>query len=205
MDQRKGWRMPAFSHPNSTKAMSMKKCICISLLMMIISTPAFADFKSLTEIEDSLDPLEFLDNHDGVRRSVDLDIRFALASAELLPDATQQLDALGKAMQGERLQRYAFNIIGHTDASGDAEINLQLSINRAGRVSNYLQRQYGIAAERLLIIGKGETALKPNTDPHDASQRRVEIVASTIDGGNSSSVQSDETTTDKDGQVQVDW
>ena len=185
--------------------MSMNKRICIRFLMLFISASAFADFKSLTEIEASLDPMEFLNNHDGVRRSVDLDIRFALASAELLANATQQLDALGKAMQGKRLQRYTFNIIGHTDASGDAEINLELSMNRAGRVSNYLQRQYGIAPERLLTIGKGETALKPNTHPHDASQRRVEIVASTINGVNPSAVQSDETTTDKDGQVQVDW
>ena len=49
--------------------------------MLLISTSAFAEFKSLTEIEASLDPMEFLNNHDGVRRSVDLDIRFALASA----------------------------------------------------------------------------------------------------------------------------
>lgn len=183
----------------------MKNLICKSLLVMVISLPTLADFKSLTDIEASLDPLEFLDNHSGVRRSVDLDIRFALASAELLPDATQQLNALGTAMQGERLQPYAFNIIGHTDASGDADVNLQLSIDRADSVSHYLQEQYGIDAERLKTIGKGETALKANTDSHDASQRRVEIVARSIDGHEPSSMKSDETTTDEDGKVQLEW
>ncbi len=157
--------------------MNMKNVTCISILIVIISTPALADFKSLTDIEASLGPLALLDNHGGVRRSVELDIRFALASAELLHDATRQLDALGNAMQGERLQKYAFNIIGHTDASGNAKVNMQLSKDRAASVSHYLQQEFGIEADRLATIGKGETDLKPNTDRYDPSQRRVEIVA----------------------------
>ena len=196
----------------------MKNVTCISILIVIISTPTLADFKSLTDIEASLGPLAFLDNHGGVRRSVDLDIRFALGSAELLHDATRQLDALGNAMQGERLQKYAFNIIGHTDASGDAKVNMQLSKDRAASVSHYLQQEFGIEAARLTTTGKGETDLKPNTDRYDASHRRVEIVArnpdnvdgdnvdgDNVDGDNASSIPSDKTTTDEDGKVQLDW
>ncbi len=177
-----------------------------TLLLLFIVIHAQAELRTLTDIESSLDPLEFVDNYDGIRRSIDLDIRFALASAVLSPNTMQQLDVLGEAMSGQRLSKYRFNVIGHTDASGDAEVNLQLSKGRAASVKIYLMETFAIADERLITIGKGETALKKNTSPTDPSQRRVEITAEVYEGADSQSPpSSDENTVSEDGKVDVQW
>lgn len=73
-------------------------------------------------------------------------------------------------------------IEGHTDAVGSGRANLTLSKKRAEVVRNYLMGQ-GIAAERLHVVGRGESDPRaPNTktdgsdDPDGrAINRRVEL------------------------------
>ena len=179
--------------------------VTICILLCLLTTAGFAEnFKSLSDIEATLDPLDVLANYGGVRRSIDLDIRFALASAELLPAATHQLDALGQAMNGSRLKKYNFDIIGHTDASGDADVNMQLSKNRANSVASYLQEQFGVDGNRLRTTGKGETALIPKIGPLEAAQRRVEIVVRP-GGKSAAAAPTDENEAGEDGEVKVRW
>ncbi|MEY4579377.1 MAG: hypothetical protein RL701_4080 [Pseudomonadota bacterium] len=66
---------------------------------------------------------------------------------------------------------------GHTDDSGNAQYNVDLSYRRARAVVEYLKRQ-GIEAERLEYIGHGSAQpLGPNTRPEGrALNRRVEFV-----------------------------
>jgi len=182
----------------------MKQTLFASVVTLY-SLTGFADFQTLTDIESRLDPMEFIANYDGVRRSIDLDIRFELNSAELTKDTTGQLDVLGEAMAGERLSKYSFDIVGHTDASGDAQENMTLSIERARRVSLYLEEIYKIDSARLNPTGKGETALKKKTAPTDPSQRRVEIVARPLDATESAAPASVENTVDEEGKVEIAW
>ncbi|MEJ1224111.1 OmpA family protein [Sediminicola sp. 1XM1-17] len=70
------------------------------------------------------------------------------------------------------------NIIGHTDADGDAGANLQLSKDRAQAVKNALVHVYGIDGSRLTTEGKGEA--EPvgdnSTTEGKAQNRRVEFI-----------------------------
>ena len=67
-------------------------------------------------------------------------------------------------------------INGHTDNIGDDAFNMELSINRANAVKNFLIKQ-GVDPTLLKIVGHGET--KPiesnDTDKGRAKNRRVEI------------------------------
>jgi len=65
-------------------------------------------------------------------------------------------------------------IIGHTDAEGSAEYNLELSKNRALAVVNYLEEK-GILPDRLLIKGKGETEILNQKKGAAGKNRRVEF------------------------------
>lgn len=67
-------------------------------------------------------------------------------------------------------------IEGHTDNTGTAEYNMELSKKRAYSVSDYLQSK-GVAASRMDIKWYGETQPKyPNTtDANRSLNRRVEV------------------------------
>lgn len=106
--------------------------------------------------------------------SVDLTIEFEFDSSELTSDATDQLIQLHKALDHEKLQPYAFEIVGHTDGKGDAEYNERLSLARAKSVRDFLLEQ-GVAPDRLVIDGKGEYEMLYPHLPDDHRNRRVEI------------------------------
>ena len=109
-------------------------------------------------------------------RSIDLQINFQINSANLTPEAAQQLDALGTAMISPQLSYAQFSIYGHTDASGSAEYNKTLSEKRAEAVKTYLIGKFDIAPDRLYTAGYGEEKLKNTANPNAAENRRVQIV-----------------------------
>lgn len=76
-------------------------------------------------------------------------------------------------------------IEGHTDSDGDDNMNLKLSGERALAVVTYLTTQ-GIARERLLAVGFGETKpVAQNDTPANKEQnRRTEFHMAQIDGKN---------------------
>lgn len=111
------------------------------------------------------------------QRSIDLDIRFALDSAALAPEARQQLDELGFAITSESLSRLRFRIAGHTDASGSAQHNLALSAARAATVRDYLIAKFKVEPARLESIGFGKDHLKDPSNPRSGVNRRVEITS----------------------------
>ena len=110
----------------------------------------------------------------GGSGSVDLQIAFALDSATLMPAARQQLGELAKALKSSRLQGQAFVLAGHTDATGKAEHNRQLSLARANSVRDYLA-QAGIDSATLSVAGYGADRPLQGRSPYDALNRRVEV------------------------------
>jgi len=78
-------------------------------------------------------------------------------------------------MQDENIK---LNIIGHTDADGTDDSNLQLSKARAIAVKDALINIYKISGYRLQTDGKGESAPVGDNSTSDgkAQNRRVEFI-----------------------------
>ncbi len=131
----------------------------------------------LNQIIRGLAPVEYLPEHSGKRPrpSIDLDIRFEVNRATLVPEARAQLRELGRALLSAKLSGKAIEIAGHTDASGPAAHNKALSLRRARAVADYLQREFSIDPARLTVTGHGEERLKDPSQPKNGINRRVEI------------------------------
>lgn len=107
---------------------------------------------------------------------IDIQIQFDYDSASIRPSSLADVDALGKALSSPELSSYRIVLNGHTDAKGSDEYNLRLSEARALSVRDFLVRNYGIAADRLISIGYGEERLKDAADPEAEENRRVEVI-----------------------------
>ncbi len=107
--------------------------------------------------------------------SIMLRINFALESAVLAPEALLDLDQVAEALLDPRLIDVSVILEGHTDASGAADYNLDLSRRRADAVLAHLVRR-GVPRDRLQAVGYGEHRLLSGYPPADGFQRRVEIV-----------------------------
>ena len=103
-------------------------------------------------------------------------VQFAYDSDELENEAILSLRALGAALRDQRLQNYKFQIIGHTDAKGSAEYNLELSKRRAAAVVEHLVFFHNVDRARLVAIGMGEEDPINQDDPDAGENRRVEII-----------------------------
>ncbi|OYU88754.1 MAG: hypothetical protein CFE45_24380 [Burkholderiales bacterium PBB5] len=105
---------------------------------------------------------------------VNLDIAFANASDKMSAKETTLLDNLAKALLNPRLVESKFAVAGHTDSSGKAEINLELSCARALAVRAYLAKK-GVAGQRMTAYGFGSKKPMEGTQASAPQNRRVEI------------------------------
>lgn len=112
---------------------------------------------------------------DRVEASVMLHVQFSFDSVELTRATRRDLDRVAEALADARLADAAVMVEGHTDATGSAAYNLNLSQRRADAVVAYLIRR-GIAGGRLRAVGHGEDRPLAAYAPADGRQRRVEIV-----------------------------
>jgi OOP family OmpA-OmpF porin len=104
-------------------------------------------------------------------------IYFRTNSAALLPTSRRVLDEVGQALLDR--PEAQIEIQGHTDASGSAGYNLQLSEQRALAVFEYLTGTYpGLERGRFTVQGYGESRPIASNDTADgmAMNRRVEFV-----------------------------
>lgn len=106
--------------------------------------------------------------------ALSLPVPFAFDSADILPSAKQQLDAIAAGIRMlPATQRVV--IEGHTDAVGSEAYNEQLSQRRAQAVLSYLTSMHGIDAGRLQAVGKGEANPLPGRGPLASENRRVQF------------------------------
>ncbi len=101
-------------------------------------------------------------------------VRFESGSAAISVSSYPMLDgiaAIAKRCGGAKIE-----VGGHTDATGDEEMNRQLSQNRAAAVAEYL-RSKGVDGDRLSAVGYGEDRpLVSNITPEGrAKNRRIEV------------------------------
>jgi OOP family OmpA-OmpF porin len=109
-------------------------------------------------------------------RFVTYGIQFDVNSDRLRPESTPVLKTIADALIGQTALK--LRIEGHTDSSGDAAKNLDLSKRRAESVKAALVKQFNIAPDRLTADGLGQTKpLADNATPDGrARNRRVEFV-----------------------------
>jgi len=102
-------------------------------------------------------------------------IQFDTGSDQLRPASMNVIKEVAAAL--EKQPALKLRIEGHTDSTGDAAKNLDLSKRRAESVKGALVK-LGIGADRLSTEGLGQTKpLAPNETPQGrAENRRVEFV-----------------------------
>ncbi|MDJ0623508.1 MAG: OmpA family protein [Desulfocapsaceae bacterium] len=98
-------------------------------------------------------------------------------SAQLLPGGYSEVSRVASVLR--KYNQTQIEVAGHTDITGPADYNQQLSVRRAESVKNALIQQ-GVAPERIVAVGYGET--QPISSNH-ATNRRVEIVIVPITRG----------------------
>lgn len=103
------------------------------------------------------------------------DVTFDNGTAVLTPSAREELTPIVLALRGQPGLR--IRIDGHTDSLGDADLNRELSRERADAVATYFVLQ-GIATQRISTRGFGESRpVAPNgTAEGRARNRRIEVV-----------------------------
>lgn len=128
----------------------------------------------ISELQDELTDLQTRETERGVMVTV-RGVLFEVDKANLKPGAIRNLDALV-----EFLQAYpdrGIRVEGHTDSTGSATYNLDLSRRRAETVRDLLAER-GIAPGRITVEGLGQDYPVATNDTGDGRQqnRRVEIV-----------------------------
>lgn len=101
-------------------------------------------------------------------------INFQSGSDILLASSYPSLNKAAEVLKAD--MNYHLEISGHTDNSGNAMKNLELSDKRANAVKAYLIKN-GIEASRLNAVGYGDTVplVQNNSAANKAKNRRVEL------------------------------
>jgi OOP family OmpA-OmpF porin len=107
--------------------------------------------------------------------SADLGLAFEPASATLTEPSKARLAVYANALASPKLATRRLRIEGHTDASGSARANLDLSQRRAQAVADFLV-QAGVDRQRLEVSGFGSSRPLPGIAPQAAANRRVMAV-----------------------------
>jgi outer membrane protein OmpA-like peptidoglycan-associated protein len=103
------------------------------------------------------------------------DLLFAVDSASVRPDLRSDLNAVASSLL--RYPNSRIEVIGHTDNTGSAAYNQDLSQRRAVAVASVL-RESGVPGSRVAAFGRGEDQpIASNLTPDGrAKNRRVEII-----------------------------
>jgi len=107
-------------------------------------------------------------------------IVFQRGAATIDPPARAQLDQLGLALRtiNQRDRSARFVLEGHTDSAGDSASNQQLSLARAQAIHHYLVDRFGLPADRLIAVGRGETQpIATNSTADGRRQNRRVVIA----------------------------
>ncbi len=112
---------------------------------------------------------------DNIRLIMPGDVTFSTAQATIDPSFYAVLNDVAQVFMNFPATRV--NITGHADSVGDEQYNMNLSLQRATSVGNYLVSR-GVAAQRVFAYGAGETqpVASNDTDGGRAQNRRVEIL-----------------------------
>lgn len=133
-------------------------------------------FKNINDIESSAaDKADYTKQSTEVMASGEWKINFGSGSASVQNNSMKDLEKIYNLLiQAENSK---VTIVGHTDNTGNANTNLDLSKNRAQAVVNFLENK-GIPENRFQMIdgkGQNEPVADNNSDAGKAKNRRVVI------------------------------
>ncbi len=108
--------------------------------------------------------------------TLDLEILFEFASADISAASFGQLEKLAAVLRRPEFAGSKFVLLGHTDSKGSADYNLKLSQRRADAVQVFLRKAPGIGAGRFFTVGFGAEKPKNSQDTTAAENRRVQVI-----------------------------
>lgn len=109
-------------------------------------------------------------------RQFNVEITFDLNSARIRPESYETVGVIADALHTPYLQGQTFYIVGHTDATGPRDYNLELSIKRAKSVRDALVTTFAVPGEYLEAVGLGEEQLRDPAQPASGINRRVQLI-----------------------------
>lgn len=128
------------------------------------------------ELRGQLSPgITVTNNGDYLVVNMPQDLLFATDSASVRGDLTRDIKTVASSLL--RYPNSRIEVIGHTDNTGSAAYNMDLSQRRASSVASIL-RDSGVPSGRLVAYGRGEDSpVASNLTPEGRAQnRRVEII-----------------------------
>ncbi len=126
------------------------------------------------ELEEDLEGAEVERVGEGIKITFDSGILFNFDSAELTPEARENVENLASTLK--EYEDTNILIEGHTDSKGSEEYNQELSKERAEAVANALAKM-GVRNVRINEVGYGENQpIADNSTAEGRQQnRRVEV------------------------------
>lgn len=109
-------------------------------------------------------------------RQFNVEIDFDFDSDRIRPQSYETIGLIADALHTPYLWGQKFFVVGHTDAKGKREYNLELSRKRAEAVREALVTTFRVPAAQLEAVGLGEEDLRDKDNPDSAVNRRVQII-----------------------------
>lgn len=118
--------------------------------------------------------VQVVEDSDSIRLIMPGNITFKTDSADINSSFYSVLNSVAKVLN--KYSNSTVMVSGHTDSTGSAEYNLNLSRERAQSVASYLQGQ-GVKSSRFEVLGLGSSnPIASNSNANGRAQnRRVEI------------------------------
>ena len=118
--------------------------------------------------------VQVIETQDSIRLVMPVNITFKTDSADINSSFYPVLNSVAKVLN--KYSNSTVMVSGHTDSTGSADYNLNLSKNRAQSVASYLQGQ-GVKASRFEVLGMGSSNPIASNSTADgrAQNRRTEI------------------------------
>jgi outer membrane protein OmpA-like peptidoglycan-associated protein len=105
-----------------------------------------------------------------------VEINFDRGSARIRPQSYHAVGLIADALHTPYLMTSRFAVIGHTDATGSSEFNMELSKKRANAVVQALTTTFNVPSNQLVSLGLGEEDLQDPANPDSGVNRRVQLV-----------------------------
>lgn len=105
-----------------------------------------------------------------------VEIQFDYDSDWILPASWETMGLIADALHHPVLLGYKFVVVGHTDAKGKREYNLELSRRRALAVREMLTSTFNVDPRMLIVVGFGEEQLRDAQNPEGGVNRRVQLL-----------------------------
>ena len=139
------------------------------LAMLAPGLPAMADTGATRDAQATPAPVLADEAH------THLTVFFGFDEDRLIPAARRALDRLAPRLRETLAQGGTVLVDGHTDATGSAGYNLDLSERRARAAAAYLQEAWQVSPRQLVLRAWGQDLLRRPAAPDAAENRRVEI------------------------------